>query len=230
MQTHQEEHVYSSDVLKDIVIGVSDGLTVPFALAAGLSGAIDSTFIVLVAGFAEIAAGSIAMSLGGYLAAKTAADHYDTEYTREMREIEEVPHVEAEEVAHILREFGVAEPQVPIVVDAITSNPKKWIDFMMRFELGLEKPNPTRLIWSPLTIGLAYIIGGTIPLSPYLFYAHIHPALISSTILTLSALFIFGGVKGYMTGKNILYTALQTLLIGGTAASAAFGIAKWISA
>jgi VIT1/CCC1 family predicted Fe2+/Mn2+ transporter len=226
---HQEKHVASSDTLKDIVLGMSDGLTVPFALAAGLSSAVDSTFIIVVAGLAEIAAGGIAMGLGGYLAAKTESEHYQSEYQREALEVERVPHIEAEEVAVILRDFGVAEPQVPIVVDAIKSNPTKWIDFMMRFELGLEKPNPRRLFFSPLTIGLSYVFGGLIPLLPYFFLHQVKEALLYSIVITLLTLFIFGGFKAYFTGKKILRVALQTMMIGGVAASAAFGIAKLVT-
>ncbi len=229
MSTHQEKHVTSSDTLKDIVLGMSDGLTVPFALAAGLSGVIDSTFIIVVAGLAEIAAGGIAMGLGGYLAAKTASEHYNSEYQREAQEVERVPHIEAEEVAVILRDFGVAEPQVPIVVDAIKSNPAKWIDFMMRFELGLEKPNPRRLFFSPLTIGLSYVLGGLIPLLPYFFLHQVNRALLYSIVITLFTLFVFGGFKGYFTGKKLFRAGLQTMMIGGLAASAAFGIAKLVT-
>lgn len=229
MLQHQEKHITSSETLKDIVIGMSDGLTVPFALAAGLSGALDSTTIVVIAGLAEIAAGGIAMGLGGYLAAKTATEHYESEYQREVLEIAQVPHIEAEEVADILRDFGVNEPQIPVVVDAIKSDPKKWVDFMMRFELGLEKPNPRRLLWSPLTIGFSYVFGGLIPLLPYMFSQHVHPALVGSVITTGIALFSFGGFKGYFTGKKILRSAVQTTLIGGVAATAAFAIAKLIS-
>lgn len=226
---HTENHVTSSDTLKDLALGMADGLTVPFALAAGLSGAVDTTHLIVVAGLAEIAAGGIAMGLGGYLAAKTEAEHYDSEYRRELQEIEEVPHVEAEEVAQILRDFGVDEPQIPIVVQGVRSNPKKWADFMMRFELGLEKPNPRRLLLSPLTIGLAYVFGGLIPIFPYLFLRSIEPALIASTVITVVALLIFGGIKGHFTGKNIFHSAIQTMLIGALAASVAFGIAKCIT-
>jgi len=229
MSSHQEKHITSSETLRDIVIGMSDGLTVPFALAAGLSGAIDSTTIIVIAGFAEIAAGGIAMGLGGYLAAKTAAEHYDSEYQREWIEVEQVPHIEAEEVAVILRDFGVAEPQVPIVVNAIRSNQKKWVDFMMRFELGLEKPNAKRLLLSPLTIGFAYVFAGLIPMLPYLVLNHVKEALAYSIVITLLALFTFGGFKGYFTGKNIFRIGFQTMLIGGVAAAAAFSIAKLLS-
>lgn len=229
MQPHQETHITSSDSLKDWVIGMSDGLTVPFALAAGLSGAIDSTAIIVVAGLAEIAAGGIAMGLGGYLAAKTESEHYQSEYAREMLEIERVPDIEEEEVADILRNFGVAQPQVPIVVDAIKSNPKKWVDFMMRFELGLEKPNPRRLLYSPLTIGSAYVLGGLIPLLPYMLVHKVTIALFSSIIITLMALLAFGALKGHFTGKSIWRSGLQTMSIGGAAAAAAFAIAKLVS-
>ncbi|MFI5206122.1 MAG: VIT1/CCC1 transporter family protein, partial [Candidatus Paceibacterales bacterium] len=159
----------------------------------------------------------------------TEAEHYESEYQREVLEVEEVPHIEAEEVANILRGFGVGEPQVPIVVDAIKSNPKKWVDFMMRFELGLEKPNPKRLLFSPLTIGFSYVFGGLIPLLPYLFLHRVHDALLVSLIITLIALFVFGGFKGYFTGKNTFRSALQTTLIGGAAAAAAFAIVKLVS-
>lgn len=229
MAHHPEKHVTSSETLKGIVLGMSDGLTVPFALAAGLSGVVDSTAIIVIAGVAEIAAGGIAMGLGGYLAAKTEAEHYESEYRREALEIVHSPVEEAEEVAHVLRDFGVDEPQIPTVVNAIKSNPKKWIDFMMRFELGLEKPNPRRLFFSPLTIGLAYVFGGLIPLLPYFFTRHVGSALVDSVVITLLALFIFGGFKGYFTGRNMFSAGLQTTLIGATAAGAAFALARLIS-
>lgn len=227
---HLEKHVTSSETLRDIVIGMSDGLTVPFALAAGLTGAVSTTAIIVTAGVAEIVAGAIAMALGGYLAAKTAIEHYQSEYDRESKEIEQVPHIEAEEVADILQEFGVADEQIPVVTSAIQANPKKWVDFMMRFELGLEKPNPRRLIYSPLTIGLAYIFGGLIPLFPYMVESIVSEALMFSVVVTLAALFIFGGIKGYFTGRKIVRSGLQTLFIGAIAAAAAFTIAKLISA
>ncbi len=226
---HLEKHVTSSDTLKDLVIGMSDGLTVPFALAAGLSGAVNSTGIIVTAGVAEIAAGAIAMALGGYLAAKTEAEHYQSEYNRESQEIEQVPHIEAEEVAEILREFGVEEEQVPIVVNSMQAHPKKWVDFMMRFELGLEKPNPKRILYSPLTIGLAYVFGGLIPLLPYIFIFSVQQALFTSMAVTLLALLIFGSIKGYFTGRKIIRSGLQTMLIGAAAAAAAFAIAKLVS-
>ncbi|HVV67507.1 MAG TPA: VIT1/CCC1 transporter family protein [Gammaproteobacteria bacterium] len=229
MPQHQEKHVASSDTLKDLVIGMSDGLTVPFALAAGLSGAVTSTGIIVTAGVAEIAAGAIAMALGGYLAAKTEAEHYQSEYKRETLEVEQVPHIEAAEVADILKEFGVAEEQVPVVVNAMQTQPKKWVDFMMRFELGLERPDPRRMVFSPLTIGLAYVFGGLIPLLPYIFIFSVHQALLTSMTVTLLALLVFGAVKGFFTGRKILRSGVQTMLIGAVAAACAFGIAKWVS-
>lgn len=226
---HIEKHITSSATLRDFVIGMSDGLTVPFALAAGLSGAVNSTAIIVIAGIAEIVAGGIAMGLGGYLAAKTESDHYQAEYRREMQEVEEVPHVEAAEVADILTEFGVQEAQIPTVVEAIQSNPKKWVDFMMRFELGLEKPDPRRIVFSPLTIGLAYVFGGLVPLLPYMFLKHVQQGLFFSIIITLIALLCFGAFKGHFTGRKIWRSALQTMVIGATAAAAAFGVARLIS-
>ncbi len=226
---HTEKHLKSSQPLKDIVLGLSDGLTVPFALAAGLSGAIDSTHIVVIAGLAEIAAGGISMGLGGYLAAKTEAEHYESEYKREVFEVKHLPQIETEETTNILRDFGVSEVHLPVVVEAIKSDTKKWVDFMMRFELGLEKPEGKRLFFSPLRIGLAYVFGGFIPLFPYFFLKPIHDALISSIAVTLVALFIFGGFKGHFTSKNIFMSGLQTTLIGGIASAAAFIIARVIS-
>jgi VIT1/CCC1 family predicted Fe2+/Mn2+ transporter len=226
---HVETHRKSSEVLKDFVLGMSDGLTVPFALAAGLSGAVDSTHIIVVAGIAEIAAGAIAMGLGGYLAAKTEAEHYEAEYRREVREVEEVPHHEAAETSEILKDFGVPETQVPAIVTALRNHPRKWVEFMMRFELNLEKPDPKRIYQSPITIGAAYAFAGLLPLIPYMFLSKVTTALIYSIIITLTALLGFGGFKGYFTGRNIFRTALQTMLIGAAAALAAFVIAGLIS-
>ncbi len=227
--SHQENHVQSSQALKDLVLGMADGLTVPFALAAGLSGAVDSTHIIVIACLSEIAAGGIAMGLGGYLAAKTEADHYQSEYQREVFEIETLPEVETKETAEILQDFGVKEPDLSVVVEAIKSDPKKWVDFMMRFELGLDKPCPSRLIMSPLRIGLAYVFGGLIPLIPYFFFSHVTAALMHSVLITFIALLIFGVFKGYFTGRNLFFSAFQMVLIGGLASAAAFLIAKAIS-
>jgi VIT1/CCC1 family predicted Fe2+/Mn2+ transporter len=226
---HIEQHFTGSEVVRDIVIGMSDGLTVPFALAAGLSGIANSTAIVITGGLAEIAAGSIAMGLGGYLAAKSDAEHYASERETERREVEIIPAKEIEEVEQVLLTYGLEKEQSTLVANALSQRPEAWIDFMMRFELGLEKPNPKRALTSALTIGLSYIAGGLIPLAPYMLISNTGSALLFSVGFTLVALFIFGYVKGRFTGGHSLRSALQTTLIGGLAAAAAFGLAKLIS-
>ena len=226
---HTEEHFTATATVRDIVIGMSDGLTVPFALAAGLSGAVDATSIVITAGLAEVAAGSIAMGLGGYLAARTDAEHYATERATEERETIEVPEREAEEVAHVFRSYGLDEATVGTVVTAIRSERKRWVDFMMKFELGLEEPDPKRASRSALTIAGSYIAGGMIPLAPYFCLRSIHSALIVSVIVTLLALLVFGYIKGRFTVKKPLRSAWQTVVVGGLAATAAFVLAKMIS-
>jgi VIT1/CCC1 family predicted Fe2+/Mn2+ transporter len=226
---HVERHFMSSEVVRDIVIGMSDGLTVPFALAAGLSGATTSTSIIITAGLAEIAAGSIAMGLGGYLAAKSDAEHYYSEQERERREIGEIPKEERSEVAAIFRSYGLSNEEIEPIVDAISAHPERWVDFMMRFELGLEKPDPGRAFRSALTIAGAYVAGGLIPLLPYILLKDARAALYASVVITLAALLIFGFIKGQFTGARPLRSALQTALIGGVAAGAAFLIARAIS-
>ena len=226
---HVEKHFTASEVVRDIVIGMSDGLTVPFALAAGLSGAVDATSIVITAGLAEVAAGSIAMGLGGYLAARTDAEHYATERDTELRETVEMPEREAEEVAVVFRSYGLPEETVAKVVKAISSDQNRWVDFMMKFELGLEEPDPKRASRSALTIAGSYIAGGMIPLAPYFFVRSIHSALIVSVVVTLLALGVFGYVKGRFTVKKPLRSAWQTVIVGGLAASAAFLLAKLFS-
>lgn len=226
---HIEKHFTASDTVRDIVIGMSDGLTVPFALAAGLTGAIASSRIILTAGFAEIAAGSIAMGLGGYLAARGDAEHYASERVREEEEIVSVPDVEAQEVKDIFKSYGLNEDESSSVVEALRQRPRDWVDFMMRFELGLEKPDPARAWKSALTIALSYIVGGMVPLSAYLVFSEAHRALWVSICVTLAALAIFGGIKGRFTGVPVIRSGLQTMLIGGLAAAAAFGIARLIA-
>src|SRR4029078_6706513 len=226
---HTERHFTSTEVVRDIVIGMSDGLTVPFALAAGLTGAIAQTGIIVTAGLAEIAAGSIAMGLGGYLAAKSDAEHYAKEREREKREVAEIPHEEMREVAEVFQAYGLTEDETWPIVQALKRQPQNWIDFMMRFELGLEKPDPRRALKSAITIAGAYVAGGLIPLAPYIFTHTSSIALLISVVLTLVALFIFGFVKGHFTGTRPLRSALQTALIGSVAAGAAFGIAKAIA-
>jgi VIT1/CCC1 family predicted Fe2+/Mn2+ transporter len=226
---HSEQHFTGSEIVRDIVIGMSDGLTVPFALAAGLSGIANSTAIVITGGLAEIAAGSIAMGLGGYLAARSDAEHYASERETERREVETIPAKEAEEVEKLLLTYGLEKEQSAVVVNALRQRPEAWIDFMMRFELGLEKPDPKRALTSALTIGLSYIAGGLVPLAPYMLISNAGSALLFSVVFTLVALLIFGYVKGRFTGARPLRSALQTALIGGLAAAAAFGLARLIS-
>jgi vacuolar iron transporter family protein len=228
-RAHVEQHFEASDTVRDVVIGMSDGLTVPFALAAGLSGTVHSTQIVVIAGLAEIAAGSIAMGLGGYLAARTDRDHYQSEREREMRETVELPEKETEEVADVFRGYGMPEEDVAPVVKAICSDRKRWVDFMMRFELGFEEPDPKRARNSAATIAVSYVLGGLVPLAPYVMVSELYRALSLSVGVTLVALFIFGYVKGRMTGISPLRGGLQTVIIGGLASAAAFGLAKAIS-
>jgi len=227
---HVEKHFTSSETVRDIVIGMSDGLTVPFALAAGLSGAVEAaaTGIIITAGLAEVAAGAIAMGLGGYLAARTDAEHYLSERVREERETTEMPEAEAAEVAAVLRSYGLADEKVAAVVKSIRADKKRWVDFMMRFELGLEEPDPKRARNSALTIALSYIAGGMVPLAPYFFFRSVHSALVGSVIVTLLALLVFGYIKGRFTTARPFRSAWQTVIVGGLAATAAFLIAKAI--
>ncbi len=229
---HAERHFTASDVVRDVVIGMADGLTVPFALAAGLTGglagAVNHNQIIVTAGLAEIAAGTIAMGLGGYLAAKSDAEHYAKEREREKREVAEIPHEEMREVSEVFQEYGLTEEETRPIVEALRRQPKKWIDFMMRFELGLEKPEPKRALTSALTIGGAYAAGGFVPLAPYMLTGDPARALLVSIVVTLIALLIFGFVKGRFTGMRPVRSALQTALIGSAAAGAAFAIARAI--
>ena len=226
---HVEHHFTSGEIVRDIVIGMADGLTVPFALAAGLSGAVSNAAIVVTAGLAEIAAGSIAMGLGGYLAAKSDAEHYAAEERREHQEIRDIPREEMKEVADIFRGYGMPEEQVGQVVAAMTRNPGQWVDFMMRFELGLERPNPKRARTSAAFIAGAYVVGGLIPLAPYMLLHTARTALMVSVGITLAALAVFGLVKGRYTGARPIKSAVQTTVTGGLAALAAFLIARAIA-
>ena len=227
---HVEKHFEASATVRDVVIGMSDGLTVPFALAAGLTGVAAATSrLVVVAGLAEIAAGSIAMGLGGYLAARTDEDHYESEKQREIRECVELPEKEIEEVAEVFRSYGMTEEEMRPVVKAICGDQKRWVDFMMRFELGFEEPDPKRARNSAVTIALSYIVGGLVPLSSYMAADNLKTALTFSVAVTLAALFVFGYVKGRLTGIAPLRGGLQTVVIGGLASAAAFGLARWIS-
>jgi VIT1/CCC1 family predicted Fe2+/Mn2+ transporter len=223
---HKEQHFTATETVRDVVIGMSDGLTVPFALAAGLSGANVGTSVIVLAGLAEIAAGSIAMGLGGYLAARTDVEHYESERAREIEECHRIPEQEAAEVAEIFEGWGLEKSQIKPIVDTIRADEDKWVDFMMRFELGLEQPDPRRALRSAATIAGSYIAGGFIPLAPYMIMHDLSRALIASVALTVTALFIFGSIKARFTGIPIWRGAMQTTLIGGLAAGAAFGIAR----
>lgn len=223
---HNEEHLTSSALLTDVVIGMSDGLTVPFALAAGLSGAVNSTSIIIIAGIAEIAAGSIAMGLGGYLAGKTEQDHYNTELKREYYEVDNLRHREIEETKEFFANIGLSEELQNRATEEIALDKDKWVDFMMKYELGLDKPDPKRATKSALNIGLSYIVGGLVPLSPYFFVVDPLTGLKISALVTLICLFIFGWFKSKITGVPPLYGAMRVAMIGAMAAAAAFGVAK----
>jgi len=225
---HIEKHFTSGEVVRDIVIGMADGLTVPFALAAGLSGAVTTTTIIVTAGLAEIVAGSIAMGLGGYLAGRSDAEHYDSEYEREIYEIEKMLDHEKDEVIEILETYGLTRQESLPIVESLASRPKDFADFMMRFELGLEKPEPKRALKSGVTIGGAYVVGGLIPLLPYILLSNAVPALKWSVGITVLALFIFGYVKGQFTGAKPFKSAFQTCLIGSLAAGVAYFVARLI--
>jgi predicted membrane protein (TIGR00267 family) len=220
-----EKHLKSSDFITDIVIGMSDGLTVPFALAAGLSGAVASSAIVTTAGIAEIVAGSIAMGLGGYLAGQTEQEHYESELKREYEEVERVPEREKEEIREVFEGYGLTPEAQEIVVEAISKDKDKWVDFMMRFELGLEKPNPNRARNSALTIGISYIVGGFVPLVPYFYVDDPKSGLIYSAEITLLALLVFGYFKSKVTDQNPWIGSLKVASIGAAAASAAYFVA-----
>jgi len=226
---HQERHFRSSQVVRDMVIGMADGLTVPFALAAGLSGAVASSHLITTAGLAEIVAGSIAMGLGGYLAARGDAEHYVHELQREQQEVEATPEQEAAEIVQVFRDYGVSAAQCAPVVAALRTDRKAWVSFMMRFELGLERPQSGRAIQSAATIASAYIVGGLIPIAPYFLASGVNQALPWSVAITLIALAVFGYIKGHYTGTAPLKSALHTLLIGSIAAAAAFMLARAIS-
>ena len=222
---HVEEHLESSDLLRDVVIGMSDGLTVPFALAAGLTGAVADSSIVVIAGIAEIVAGSIAMGLGGYLAGRTEQDHYSSELRREYEEVERVPEMERSEVKEFFENIGLSEELQIKATEEIAKDKKQWVDFMMKFELGLDKPDPKRATKSALNIGISYAVGGIIPLSPYFFIDDSREALKFSVVATLIGLFIFGYFKSKITGVPVLSGAIKVMLIGALAAAAAFSVA-----
>ena len=225
----EEQHFQSSEKVRDFVIGMSDGLTVPFALAAGLSGAIDSTSIVITAGLAEIAAGSIAMGLGGYLAGRTQIEHYDAEENREYQEIEKLHEVEIKETKEIFAQYGLNDDLQEKIAREMAKNPKKWVDFMMRFELGLERPDKNRALQSAFVIGVSYIVGGLIPLSAYFFSDTTQQGLMYSCGITLVCLIVFGLVKSKLTGQPLFKGTLRVAFVGAMAAGAAYLLAKLIT-
>lgn len=227
---HTEKHLRSSDFITDVVIGMSDGLTVPFALAAGVSSAVSSNAIVTTAGIAEVIAGSIAMGLGGYLAGKTEWDHYKSELTKEYYEVENIPDREKEEVKEIFAEYGFSNTSQIMLADELARDKDKWVKFMMKFELGLEQPDPNRASKSAATIGISYVVGGLIPLSPYFFTQTPNEGLKISAVITLICLFLFGYFKSKVTGQPLLAGALKVMIIGALAAAAAFGVAKLFGA
>lgn len=226
---HQEEHLKSSAFITDVVIGMSDGLTVPFALAAGLSGAVNNNDIIITAGIAEIVAGSIAMGLGGYLAGKTELEHYESELKKEYDEVERIPEKEIHEVKEVFAEYGLSDEHQDLIARSLAKDKDKWVDFMMKFELGLEKPHPNRARHSALTIGISYMIGGLIPLAGYVFTSNPKDGLMISAIITIFCLFTFGYLKSKVTCQPPLMGALKVTLIGVIAAASAFLIANWIS-
>ncbi|MGH7271856.1 MAG: VIT1/CCC1 transporter family protein [Polyangiaceae bacterium] len=226
---HVERHFTGGPLVRDVVIGMSDGLTVPFALAAGLSGATVASRIVVTAGLAEIAAGCIAMGLGGYLAARSDAEHYASELAREEREIRAVPEMEQAEIEELFAPYGVGPKEIAPAIAALRERPEAWVEFMMRFELGLERPEPARARTSALTIAASYFVGGIIPLTPYMLVSSVDDGLILSIGATLAALFLFGWVRGQYSDTPRLRSAIQTTLVGALAAAAAFGLARLVT-
>ncbi|MDI3299183.1 MAG: VIT1/CCC1 transporter family protein [Bacillota bacterium] len=229
-QEHLEQHFTGGAWIRDVILGMSDGLTVPFALAAGISGAVAQNFLVVIAGFAELAAGAISMGLGGYLAARSELDTYRSELARERREVVELPDVERQEVREIFERYGLRGATLEQAVGAIASDREAWVRFMMREELGLEEPEPARALRSGLTIGASYVAGGIVPLAPYLLPVPVRSALLISAVVTLAALLLFGWLKGSFTGLRPWRSALQTALVGGIAAGVAYALARAISA
>jgi VIT1/CCC1 family predicted Fe2+/Mn2+ transporter len=228
-RTHNEHHFDASDTVRDVIIGMSDGLTVPFALAAGITGAIAASHIVVTAGIAELAAGGISMGLGGYLAARSDVDHYENEQRRETEETDQVPEEERQEIEVIFASYGISGDALKLLVDTITSDKKHWVEFMMRFELGLEKPDPRRAPLSAARIGGSYVVGGLLPLLPYMLVARSQDALYWSIGVTFVALVVFGALKGKFTGISVLRSAVETAAIGAAAAAVAYALARLVS-
>ena len=224
-----ESHGAEPSTIRDLVLGMADGLTVPFALAAGVTGAVAASGIVLTAGLAEIVAGAISMGLGGYLAARSEAAHYAKEYAREVRETHEIPNEEKAEVAQILHRYGVREPILSRVVNEIASDREQWVEFMMRNELGLERPDERAAPRSAALVGGGYVLGGIFPLAPYLFVPNAHDALWWSILCTSLALLVFGAVRARVLATRVVTGALQTWFIGALAAGVAYGLARLVA-
>ncbi len=224
-----ELHNKNTTLVKDIIIGMSDGLTVPFALTAGLSGVLSTNHLIIISGLAEITAGCISMGLGGYLAGQTEVEHYETELQREYDEIEAVPFIELKEVEDIFTGLGVAEQLSKQVALQVSKDKNRWADFMMKLELKLEKPEKDRAAVSAGTIAISYLVGGFIPLSPYILFSDNHTAFNLSCLVTILALIIFGYFKSKMTGQPLLKGTIKVAFIGIIAAGAAFLLAKAVS-
>jgi len=224
-----EHHSGSTSTIRDLVLGMADGLTVPFALAAGVTGAVAASTLVVTAGLAEIVAGAISMGLGGYLAARSEAAHYAKEYARELRETEDIPNEEKAEVAQILFTYGVREPVLTRVVNEIASDREQWVEFMMRNELGLERPDERAAPRSAALVGGGYVLGGIFPLAPYVFIPNAHEALLWSIAFTSLALLAFGAVRARVLATHVLLGAVQTFAIGAVAAGAAYGLARLVN-
>jgi len=226
---NKETHNNNSDLVKDIIIGMSDGLTVPFALTAGLSGVLDTTHLIIVSGLSEIAAGCISMGLGGYLAGESEVEHYESELKREYEEIESVPQLELKEVEDILANMGVEETLSKQVALQISKDKNRWADFMMKLELEMEKPAKNRAAKSASTIALSYLVGGFIPLFPYIIIHDSKQALYVSCVVTVIALMIFGYFKSKVTGQPLVKGTIKVTVTGIVAAAAAFLLAKAVS-
>jgi VIT1/CCC1 family predicted Fe2+/Mn2+ transporter len=219
----------NADLVKDIIIGMSDGLTVPFALTAGLSGILSTNHLIIVSGLSEIVAGCISMGLGGYLAGQSEVEHYDTELKRENNEIEISPGVELKEVENIFMEMGVDGPLSKQVALQISKDKDRWADFMMKLELEIERPAKNRASKSAGTIALSYLVGGFIPLFPYILTNSSKIGFNVSCMVTILALIIFGYFKSKLTGQPIIKGTIKIALIGIVAASAAYFLAKAVS-
>jgi vacuolar iron transporter family protein len=224
--SHGETHLKSSDFISDIVIGMSDGLTVPFALAAGLSSAVQSNGLIITAGIAEIIAGSIAMGLGGYLAGRTELDHYKSELAREYQETIDFPDTEKQEVKEIFEEMGLSTKTQAMAVEELSQDTDKWVKFMMKYELGLQEPDKNKARKSAFNIGFAYIVGGAIPMLSYVFTSNPQTGFKFSFAVTVVCLLVFGYFKSKLTGQNPIIGALKVMAIGVIAAMSAYFLVR----